>query len=115
MLKEITVGISAGVEYVKIPGISDFDVNKTFDCGQCFRFDLVEGTPHEAEFAGVAFGRFVSFAQDGDTLYVYKWNRRYPATTFLDLDPVKNGLRLAERTDFVGSSHDAITKETYIK
>ena len=56
-----------------------------------------------------------SFAPKIDTLYVYKWNRRYPATAFLDLDPVKNGFRLAERTDFVGSSHDTITKETYIK
>ena len=50
-----------------------------------------------------------------DTLYVYKWNRRYPATAFFDLDPLKNGFHLAQETDFVGSSHDKITKETYIK
>ena len=49
----------------------NFDVGKIFDCGQCFRFDKVEDSTHEVEYSGVAFGRVVSFAQDGDTLYVY--------------------------------------------
>lgn len=56
---------------VKICGIEHFDVAKIFDCGQCFRFDPVPNSKHEAEFSGVAFGRFVSFAQDADTLYIY--------------------------------------------
>ncbi len=47
------------------------DVGKTFDCGQCFRFEKVENSRHECEYSGVAFGRFVSFANDGDSLYVY--------------------------------------------
>ena len=55
------------------------------------------------------------FSHKIDVLYVYKWNRTYPATTFLDFEPVKNGFRLAETTDFVGSSHATITKETYTK
>ncbi len=48
-----------------------FSVAKTFDCGQCFRFDRVENSRHEAEYAGVAFGKYVSFAQDGDRYYIY--------------------------------------------
>ena len=56
---------------VLIEGIENFDVGKTFDCGQCFRFDEVKNSIHEKEFSGVAFGRFVSFAQDGDKLYIY--------------------------------------------
>lgn len=55
----------------KISGLDRFSVSKIFDCGQCFRFNLVENSKHEAEYSGVAFGRFVSFAQDGDTLYIY--------------------------------------------
>ena len=55
---------------VKIRG-SDIDVGKTFDCGQSFRFERVENSRHECEYSGVAFGRFVSFAHDGDALYVY--------------------------------------------
>lgn len=50
---------------------NNFDVGKIFDCGQCFRFDRVENSSHQVEYSGVAFGRAVSFAQDGDTLYVY--------------------------------------------
>ena len=57
--------------YVKIEGAEFFDVGKIFDCGQCFRFDRVEDSCHEVEYSGVAFGKFVSFAQDGDTVYVY--------------------------------------------
>ena len=76
MLKELICGVDAGVEYVKISGISDLDINKTFDCGQCFRFDAVENAPHAVEFAGVAFGRFVSFAQDGEEIYVYNTTER---------------------------------------
>ena len=58
-----------------VGGLKNFDIGKIFDCGQCFRFDLVENTQHEKEFSGVAFGRFVSFAQDADTLYVYGSDR----------------------------------------
>ena len=56
---------------VLIEGVECFDVGKTFVCGQCFRFDEVRDSLHEKEFSGVAFGRFVSFAQDGDKIYIY--------------------------------------------
>lgn len=59
-----------GISAVKVKG-SGIDVGKTFDCGQSFRFEHVEGSRHECEYSGVAFGRFVSFANDGDILYVY--------------------------------------------
>lgn len=49
---------------------TDFSVAQTFDCGQCFRFDPVVSTEHEVEYAGVAFGRYISFAQDGDILTI---------------------------------------------
>ncbi len=56
---------------VKIENVTLFDVEKIFDCGQCFRFDRVEGSVHEKEFSGAAMGRYISVAQDGDTVYVY--------------------------------------------
>ena len=56
---------------VCVCGLDRFDIGKIFDCGQCFRFDEVGESLHEKEFSGVAFGRFVSFAQDGDKLYIY--------------------------------------------
>ena len=57
--------------YVEVGIDETFDVEKTFDCGQCFRFDKVENSTHQCEYSGVAFGRAVSFASDGDTLYIY--------------------------------------------
>ena len=55
------------------------------------------------------------FADKIDRLYLYKWNRSYPATAHLDLDPIKSGFHLVDTVEFVGSSHEKITKETYTK
>ncbi len=60
-----------GIRAVVLRGVADLDIARTFDCGQCFRFEPVEGSQHETEFAGVAHGRFVSFGQDGDKIYIY--------------------------------------------
>ena len=59
------------VPVIKINNVQLFDVNKVFDCGQCFRFDKVESSLHEVEYAGVAHGKYISFAQDGDMLTIY--------------------------------------------
>ncbi len=59
-----------GIPTVEVEYNGAFSVAKTFDCGQCFRFDPVEGSEYDAEFAGVAYGRYVSFAQRGDRLYI---------------------------------------------
>ncbi len=56
---------------VKVEGVDFLDVGKTFDCGQCFRFDAVKDSRHEVEYAGVAHARCVSFAGEGSTLYIY--------------------------------------------
>lgn len=60
-----------GTRAVVVKNISGLDVHKTFDCGQSFRFERVENSAHACEYSGVAFGRLVSFAQDGSDLYVY--------------------------------------------
>ena len=57
--------------YVKIEDVSHFDVSKVFDCGQSFRFDRVLSSAHENEFAGCAHGKYISVAQDGNTVYIY--------------------------------------------
>lgn len=60
-----------GVQVVRIDGAELFDVQKVFDCGQCFRFDPVSDSRHNIEFAGCALGRYISVAQDGDSIYIY--------------------------------------------
>ena len=71
LVDQITEFNINGLSAVKIDGVELFDVNKVFDCGQCFRFDPVSASKHEAEFAGCVHGRYISIAQDGDTLYIY--------------------------------------------
>lgn len=80
MVKTDTYRLAAStlgeIPVVRLEGVERFDVAKTFDCGQCFRFEPVKGSRHEAEYAGVAHGRLISFAQDGDTLYIYNSTER---------------------------------------
>ena len=61
-------------DFVKIKLDGELSVEKTFDCGQCFRFERVESDRHEYEFGGVAYGRAVSFAAENGTLYIYGAN-----------------------------------------
>ena len=46
-------------------------------------------------------------------LVIYKWNRRYPSDKKLDITPDELGMKLKESYDFVGTSHEKITKEIY--
>lgn len=66
-----TEHIIDGINTVKLDSVELFDVSRVFDCGQCFRFDPVMDSAHEVEYAGVAHGKYVSFAQDGNTVYIY--------------------------------------------
>ena len=59
-----------GTPMLEIAYNGNFSVAKTFDCGQCFRFDHVKGSKFESEFSGVAYGKRVSFAEDKGKLYI---------------------------------------------
>ena len=49
-----------------------------------------------------------------DSIIVYKWNRDYPSDFFFDID-YTGVFRLESEAEFVGTSHDKITKEVYVK
>lgn len=53
-----------GTVCVKIENIPYVDIYKTFDCGQCFRFDETSMFGNKHEFSGVAFGKYVVFGQN---------------------------------------------------
>ena len=72
MEKVVPFTLENGVFGVKVEKPPRINIFKTFDCGQCFRFDPVSLFGHEHEFGGVAFGRYVVFGQDTeDDLYIY--------------------------------------------
>lgn len=50
-----------------------------------------------------------------DTIVLYKWNRDYPHDVILSKTPVQCGFALESTAEFVGTSHDNITKEVWIK
>ena len=47
-----------------------------------------------------------------DTVILYHWNRHYPAQTYFNMD-LLNGMRLISTSEFVGNSHEKITKEIW--
>ena len=47
------------------------------------------------------------------TVVLYLWGKTYPADKYFDAD--LSSYRLKSRVQFVGNSHDQITKETYVK
>ena len=56
-----------GIPYVHVENIPRLNIFKTFDCGQCFRFEPVSRFGNKCEFGGVAFGKYVVFGQNSDT------------------------------------------------
>ncbi|WP_052446657.1 DNA-3-methyladenine glycosylase family protein [Candidatus Soleaferrea massiliensis] len=50
-----------------ISPVSDFDLDETLDCGQCFRFERLE----DASYRGIVQNRAVHLSKDGDTLILY--------------------------------------------
>lgn len=64
-------------ELIVVRNAGGFSVAKTFDCGQCFRFEPVKDTRHDSEFCGVAFGRFFSVANSGDDLLIYGCDEKF--------------------------------------
>ena len=47
-----------------------------------------------------------------DTLYLFKWNRRYPSDVKFDF--ILDGFNLVQTEYFAGNSHEKITLEVYI-
>lgn len=63
-----------GTPAILLSGVDHFDANAVFDCGQAFRFRPIEGSSHSLELGGVAHGRYISVAQDGEDIIIYGAN-----------------------------------------
>ncbi len=48
-----------------------------------------------------------------EELYLFNWNRQYPADTFFEFDAKTAGFKKAEKQEFEGSSHKKITLIIY--
>ena len=46
-------------------------------------------------------------------IYLFNWNRDYPADTYFNFNPDENNFKRIKKKDFIGSSHKKITLEVY--
>lgn len=74
---------------IEITNNIDFDIRKTFECGQCFRWNADEN----GVYTGVAFERALSLRQDGDTVSFFcsesEFNKVWRSYFDLDRDYAK--------------------------
>ena len=54
------------------------------------------------------------FKEKISQLVIYKWNRDYPADFYFDIDYL-NDYQLETTFEFVGISHEKITREVYVR
>ena len=65
----------------------------------------------EGSYCFVENEKLIPYQDKIEQLIVYKWNRSYPSDFKLDLN--LNEWKLIETVDFVGNSHEKITREIY--
>ncbi|NMP36999.1 MAG: ribonuclease Z [Clostridiales bacterium] len=53
------------------------------------------------------------YEQQVEKIILFKWNRRYPGDLHFNIN--LSNWRLVESHDFVGSSHEKITEEVYVR
>ena len=63
-----------GKNAMLIDGCEKIDLAKTFDCGQCFRFEPVSYFGNKVEYGGMVFDKYVVFAQNHENeLIIYNY------------------------------------------
>jgi len=89
---------------VEITGVSDFDLTKIFECGQCFRWDSDKGVA----YTGVAFGRVARLRRDGGSVFISGSMEDFEAVWhgYFDLDRDYNDIR--RRLSIDGFMHKAV-------
>ncbi|MFI3227480.1 MAG: DNA glycosylase [Clostridia bacterium] len=78
------MNISQQTEYVKISGLTDFNLSHIFECGQCFRFVKQE----DESFIGVAFEKVWHLYEKDGEIYISGTIEDFEQymRAFLDLD-----------------------------
>lgn len=67
----------------------------------------------KGEFCFVEADQVLPYIEKLEQIIVYKWNRHYPADFKFDV-PLEQW-KLVEQKEFVGTSHEKITREIYVK
>ncbi len=65
------------------------------------------------EYCFVENETLVNRVENIDELVIYRWNRKYPADRYFDIDLATEGFGLVESYELEGYSHERITKEIF--
>ena len=89
----------------------------SYSAGQFGGFSEIQVSDHFLEEAKMGDFCFVEDRQiplqDIEKIYVFHWNRKYPADMFFEFDLKANGFKREKKLEFAGSSHDKILLEIY--
>ena len=84
------------------------------------QFDESEKLEVSEDFLLKASDNDICFVENVDVpmdkvseLYLFNWNRDYPADTYFEFNPKDSGFKRIKKEEFVGSSHKKITLEVY--
>ena len=66
-LDNIKTEYEGELPFVRVEYSGAYNLDKTLDCGQCFRWEKVS----DDEWLGVAFGRLISVKQESKVLVIY--------------------------------------------
>ncbi len=70
-LLQIKTEYEGALPFVRVRYEGAYDLAKTLDCGQAFRWERVSDSKYDTEFIGVAYGRLISVAQTGGELFIF--------------------------------------------
>lgn len=66
-LNNVVTEYEGNLPFVRVKYEGAYNLSKTLDCGQCFRWERI----NDREWLGVAFGRLISIEQNGGELIIY--------------------------------------------
>ena len=93
------------------------EYSKSLFCGYDDRVEVCKENSFSAaqkgDFCFVENLSLKPYLNQIEGLFVYRWNRIYPADFKLDIDLQNEGFKLVCKEDMEGFSHKKITKEIY--
>lgn len=109
VIRDIEKLVSDGILF-----ISDFSAPLFSDCEiSAIAVSDPLDSAGKGDFAFVEDRSLSAYKEKISRLVIYRWNRKYPTDFYLDTDPEKEGMELVNTLDFVGKSHEKITREIW--
>lgn len=68
----------------------------------------------QGEYCFVEDAKLSGFTHRIEYLILYFWNRNYPADEYLDIDLADGNWEMVKVDEFIGHSHEKITKKIYV-